>query len=102
MYEGLMGEYVVVGYGNYGLRAGILDAVEGTTARLRDSRHVFFFATQPDAAGCQGVEALHVAGPAAGSKLGPAVPLTVVSDVRRIGVCSAIARAAFISAGWPK
>ena len=102
MYQGLIGEYVVVGYGAYGLRAGTLEAVDGTTARLRNSRHVFYFASQPAAAGCQGVEALQTVGPADGSRLGPAVSMTVVADVSRIGTCTDAARAAFERAGWSR
>ena len=102
VYDGLIGQPVVVGYGNYGLRFGVLDAVDGTTVRLRDSRHIFNFAAQPAAAGAQGVEALQTHGPAAGSRIGPVVALTVVSDVKRVGVCTDAAVAVFAAAGWPR
>jgi len=105
MFDSLIGKFVLVGFGPYGLRVGTLAEVsdDGATVAMTDCRSVFRFEAQPASAGCQGVDALCVVGPAKGSRIGPAVSgRTIIRDVKRISECSDAARDVFDSAGWAK
>ena len=101
----MIGKFVLVGFGPCGLRVGTLEEVSGDGAMvaLSECRSIFRFEAQPASAGCQGVDALCIVGPAAGSKVGPVIPgRTVVRDVKRVSGCSDVARAAFCGATWAR
>lgn len=101
----MIGKFVLVGFGPYGLRVGTLAEVsdDGSTVALSGCRSVFRFEAQPASAGYQGVDALCVVGPAKGSKVGPVVSgRTVVREVKRISECSDVARSAFDGATWTR
>lgn len=105
MFDSMIGKFVLVGYGSYGLRVGTLADVssDGASVALNGCRSIFRFEAQPKSAGCQGVDALCVVGPAKGSKIGPVVSgRTVVHDVKRVSECSDAARSAFDGATWSR
>jgi hypothetical protein len=105
MFDSMIGKFVLVGFGPYGLRVGTLEDVsdDGAMIALTNCRSIFRFEIQPASAGCQGVDALCVVGPAPGSRIGPVVTgRTVVREVKRVSECSDVAHDAFCGATWAR
>ena len=64
---------------------------------LADARAIWYWAVDEEARGLFG---LAVAGPAAGSKIGPIVSRVIVAEVAKIIDCGPAAIDRFASAGW--
>lgn len=78
-----------------GVFYGECDGDLAETMTLRNARNVVYWAP-----GTRGFLGLAAAGPAAGSKIGPAVPMLEIAGVTSVAQCTDAAAAAIEAAPW--
>lgn len=93
-----IGQYVVVTAGARNVRYGRLLQVsaDGRAVRLAEMRPVFSWT------GGLGIGGLATIGPQSGSRIGPAAPSGIVSEVSTIFECTPAAVDAWARAGWSR
>ena len=91
----MIGSKVIVTTSKRGVFFGTLATDEGANVTLKDARNILHWA-----ADTRGFLGLAANGPAAGSKVGPAVPALALRDITSVSVCTDKAALAIEAAPW--
>lgn len=100
--EALVDRYAVVTTDSRDIWYGKIVRCEGRVVSLAGARNVYYYAANLSQANEKGIGSLATVGPAAGSKIGPAVAMASLRNVSAILVCTGEAAAAFAAMGWTK